>query len=91
MTDEVWKRDEIESPCVKVCVLHPEARICLGCHRTADEIAGWSRMSRDERRALIEVLPRAQGAVARTARRAPGAVGRLGSRSERDICASRSG
>ena len=39
MTDGVWKRDEIESPCVKICVLHPEARICLGCLRTADEIA----------------------------------------------------
>jgi predicted Fe-S protein YdhL (DUF1289 family) len=57
MTDEVWKREEIESPCVKICVLHPEARICLGCYRTADEIAGWSRMSRDERRSLMEVLP----------------------------------
>jgi len=57
MTDGVWKRDEIESPCVKICVLHPEARICLGCLRTADEIASWSRMSRDERRTLIEALP----------------------------------
>ena len=57
MTDEVWKREEIESPCVKICVLHPEARICLGCHRTADEIAGWSRMSREARREVMAVLP----------------------------------
>ena len=24
--DEIWKRDEVESPCVKLCVIHPEAR-----------------------------------------------------------------
>ncbi len=57
MNDEVWKRDEIESPCVKVCVLHPEAGICLGCYRTRDEIAGWSRLSREDRRAVMNGLP----------------------------------
>jgi predicted Fe-S protein YdhL (DUF1289 family) len=57
MTDEVWHREEIESPCVKICILHPEARICLGCYRTADEIAAWSRMTREERRALMDTLP----------------------------------
>jgi hypothetical protein len=55
--DQVWKRDEIESPCVRVCVVHPEARICTGCHRTTDEIAGWSRMTPDERRAVMAALP----------------------------------
>ncbi len=58
MTDDVWSRDEIESPCIKVCVLHPDARICLGCYRTADEIAGWSRLSHDERREIMEGLPK---------------------------------
>ena len=23
MTDEVWKRDEVASPCVNICVVHP--------------------------------------------------------------------
>lgn len=57
MSDEVWTRDEIESPCIKICVLHPEADICLGCYRTRHEIAGWSRFTREERRALMETLP----------------------------------
>ncbi len=57
MSDEVWQREEIESPCVKICVLHPEARICLGCYRTAEEIAGWSRLTREDRRAIMETLP----------------------------------
>ena len=55
--DEVWKREEVESPCVKVCVVHPEARICVGCNRTIDEIAGWSKMSPEARREIMAVLP----------------------------------
>ena len=45
MTDEVWRRDEVESPCVKVCVVDPRTGLCLGCHRTVEEIAGWSAMT----------------------------------------------
>jgi uncharacterized protein len=74
MSDEVWRRAEIESPCVKVCVVHPEARICIGCHRTTDEIARWTRMTPAERRAVIEALPERGAALTR---RAGGRAGRL--------------
>lgn len=57
MTDEVWKRDEIQSPCVKICVVHPEARICTGCYRSIDEIRDWSRMSNEARAAIMDDLP----------------------------------
>ena len=58
MSDEtVWKRGEIESPCVRICVVHPEARVCTGCYRTTDEIARWSRMSPEERREIMQALP----------------------------------
>ena len=59
MTEEkpVWERDEIDSPCVRVCVVHPEARICMGCHRTTDEIRLWSKMSPEERRDIMQALP----------------------------------
>ena len=56
-TPPVWKRDEIESPCVRICVVHPEARICTGCYRTMDEIARWSRMSPEERSEIMATLP----------------------------------
>ncbi|MFC2967821.1 DUF1289 domain-containing protein [Acidimangrovimonas pyrenivorans] len=56
MNDEVWKRDEIESPCVKICVIHPEARLCVGCHRSVDEIAAWSRMAPETRRQIMAEL-----------------------------------
>ena len=58
MKDEkIWTRNEIESPCVRICVVHPEARICTGCYRTMDEIARWSRMDPTERREIMAALP----------------------------------
>ncbi|MEM6310763.1 MAG: DUF1289 domain-containing protein [Pseudomonadota bacterium] len=54
---QVWKREEVESPCVQVCVIHPETKLCLGCSRTGDEIASWSRMTPNERRAVMAQLP----------------------------------
>lgn len=56
LTDEVWRRDEIESPCRKVCVIHPKAGICIGCMRTRAEIAGWSRMAPETRREIMAGL-----------------------------------
>lgn len=56
MTDDIWQRDEIESPCIKICTIHPETRVCLGCHRTLDEIGSWSRMTPDARRAVMAEL-----------------------------------
>jgi uncharacterized protein len=55
--DEVWMRDEVQSPCVKLCVVHPEERICVGCFRTIDEIATWSRLTPSERATIIADLP----------------------------------
>lgn len=57
MIDEIWKRDEIESPCIKLCVLHSKAKICVGCYRSADEIQKWSHYSSKERQLITEELP----------------------------------
>ena len=57
MSEEIWRRDEIESPCVKICVIHPRAKICAGCFRTGEEIAAWSRLTPDARRAVMAELP----------------------------------
>ena len=57
MTDKIWKRDEIASPCTKVCVIHPKAKICIGCYRTGDEIAQWSQMENEARLELMALLP----------------------------------
>lgn len=52
----VWRREEPESPCVRVCVVHPQTGYCLGCGRTVEEIARWPRMTAEERRAVLAVL-----------------------------------
>jgi uncharacterized protein len=72
--DEVWKRDEIQSPCVKLCVVHPEERLCVGCFRTMEEIAGWSRLTHEERAAVMADLP---ARAPRLAKRRGGRMGRL--------------
>ncbi|MCX7560765.1 DUF1289 domain-containing protein [Sulfitobacter sp. F26204] len=63
MSDEVWKRDEVESPCIKICLVHPEARLCTGCLRSIDEIGRWSQMSPQERRAILADLPNRSGQI----------------------------
>ena len=57
MSNEVWVRNEIESPCVKICVIHPSERLCTGCHRTIEEISAWSRLPQIERDKIINELP----------------------------------
>ncbi len=57
MSDEVWRRETVESPCIKLCVVHPEARLCLGCYRSIEEIAAWGSMSPEARRAVMAELP----------------------------------
>jgi predicted Fe-S protein YdhL (DUF1289 family) len=78
MSDEVWRRDEGPSPCIKLCVVHPEARLCLGCYRSVEEIAAWPRLDTDARRAIMAELPARAPLVAPTRR--GGRAGRRGSR-----------
>lgn len=61
MSDNVWARNEIESPCIKICVVHPQSRLCTGCMRSIDEIGAWSRMTPETRRAIMEELPTRAG------------------------------
>ncbi len=74
MTDEIWARDEVQSPCIKICVVHPEERLCIGCYRTIDEIGRWSRMNVAERQAVIDDLP---ARAPRLAKRRGGRMARL--------------
>ncbi len=71
MNDEVWSRAEVESPCIKLCVVHPEERICVGCFRTIEEISVWSRLSPAARAEIMADLPtRAPGLRVRRGGRA---------------------
>lgn len=52
---------KIATPCVNICVVHPESGLCVGCHRTTDEIARWRAMSDDERVQIMAELPSREG------------------------------
>lgn len=58
MSDDFWRRREIDSPCVNICAIHPVTGYCAGCHRTADEIAQWSAMTGDARQGILLELPK---------------------------------
>ncbi len=79
MSDEVWRREPVESPCIKVCVLHPQSGLCIGCYRTGAEIAAWTSLTAEARRVLMAELP-ARAPRVRGARRG----GRAGRHAERD-------
>jgi predicted Fe-S protein YdhL (DUF1289 family) len=72
--EQVWRRQEIESPCVRVCVIHPAADICVACFRTRKEIATWSRMAPEDRSRLMQELP---GRIHQIAKRRGGRAGRV--------------
>lgn len=42
----------VPSPCTNVCTLDPATGWCLGCRRTIDEIAAWSRLDDAGKRAV---------------------------------------
>ncbi|ODT08454.1 MAG: DUF1289 domain-containing protein [Kaistia sp. SCN 65-12] len=44
------------TPCISICVIDPESELCEGCGRTLDEISNWSRMTAEERRAVMAEL-----------------------------------
>ncbi|HEX3627729.1 MAG TPA: DUF1289 domain-containing protein [Verrucomicrobiae bacterium] len=43
------------SPCINVCKLDSHG-VCMGCHRTGNEIARWTQMTEDERWRIISML-----------------------------------
>jgi len=47
----------VPSPCIDVCRMHAATGWCEGCLRTLDEIAAWSGLSNDEKRAVLAQLP----------------------------------
>lgn len=53
------------SPCTNLCRIDAESGLCLGCFRTLDEIARWSRLDDGARDAiLVAVAGRRQTAAA---------------------------
>ncbi len=50
------KQDSVASPCVSICALDDDD-ICIGCHRSGDEISQWGAQNNAWKR---DVLKKAQ-------------------------------
>lgn len=53
----------IATPCTKICVIHAEKGLCLGCGRSLSEIAAWSSLTGQDRSRVMADLPRRLAAV----------------------------
>jgi len=41
------------SPCLGICLMDPQTRMCRGCLRTIDEIRDWYDASAADKRAIL--------------------------------------
>ena len=53
----------IASPCTRVCIVDSALKLCVGCGRTLDEIAGWIDRDDTWRARVIAQLPARLAAV----------------------------
>lgn len=44
------------TPCIQICKIKPDTKLCEGCKRTLEEIANWSNYNDDQRRLIMEQL-----------------------------------
>lgn len=49
--------DEVRSPCISVCEMDSRSGYCRGCLRTLDEIASWSVLDAEQKKAVLALLP----------------------------------
>jgi hypothetical protein len=53
--------EQIETPCIKTCVIDPASGFCIGCGRTGEEVAAWLVLTPEQRRAVMATLPERLG------------------------------
>ena len=44
------------TPCVSVCQIDRESRLCKGCGRSIDQITNWTKYSHDKRMDIMKEL-----------------------------------
>lgn len=53
----------VPSPCISVCRMDAACGWCEGCWRTLDEIAAWSKMQDEDKRAVWRLLSEREAAA----------------------------
>ena len=68
---------EIETPCIKVCVVDPDSGFCIGCGRTRMEIGSWLGLTPADRQTVMASLGERVETLTLRKRRRGGRQGRL--------------
>lgn len=49
-----WKKMmSVQSPCVGVCEMHEDFKICKGCYRSRLELIKWTKGTDEDREAIL--------------------------------------
>jgi hypothetical protein len=56
--------DQVPSPCVSVCVMDAASEVCIGCLRTLEEIATWSVLDAEAKRAVLAAVAQRRARLA---------------------------
>lgn len=54
---------DIPSPCISICRMSDSTGLCMGCFRTRDEIANWSRADDDGKRGTWKLIEQRMAAL----------------------------
>jgi predicted Fe-S protein YdhL (DUF1289 family) len=68
---------DIQTPCVKICVIDPQTDLCIGCARTRNEIGLWIEMGDVARVEVMAQLPERMANLTKGKTRRGGRAGRL--------------
>jgi uncharacterized protein len=56
-------QDEVQSPCISVCVMDEKTGICQGCYRTMEEIEKWWDLDNVGKAAVLKAAAEREAAV----------------------------
>ena len=52
-----------DSPCVHVCLMDYERGLCIGCHRTLDEITHWINLTPAQKKSVLAQIEQRRAAT----------------------------
>lgn len=55
--------DEVQSPCIGVCVIDDVTGLCQGCFRRTDEIQDWWHLDNTSKRKIVSEAKERESAV----------------------------
>lgn len=55
--------DEVQSPCIGVCVIDDASGLCQGCFRRADEIQDWWDLDNLSKKKIVSAAKERESAV----------------------------